>query len=67
MLQKIKRLGGFYNDVRSELRKVTWPGKKEVYSTTTVVIVTVFFFGVYLFLVDAVLQRAVLSIQRLFQ
>ena len=67
MLQKIKQLGGFYNDVRSELRKVTWPGKKEVYNTTTVVIVTVFIFGVYLFFVDAVLQRAVRSIQQLFQ
>ena len=67
MLQKIRQLGGFYNDVRAELRKVTWPGKKEVYSTTTVVIVTVFFFGVYLFLVDAGLQRAVQFIQQLFQ
>ncbi len=66
MLQKIKQLGGFYNDVRSELRKVTWPGKKEVYNTTSVVIVTVFFFGVYLFLVDAVLQRAIKAIQGLF-
>ncbi len=67
MLQKIKQLGGFYSDVRTELRKVTWPGKKEVYSTTTVVIVTVFFFGIYLFMVDFVLQRAVGSIQRLLQ
>ena len=67
MLQKIKQLGGFYNDVRSELRKVTWPGKKEVYNTTAVVIVTVFIFGIYLFVVDAVLQRAVRSIQQLFQ
>ena len=67
MLQKIRQLGGFYTDVRAELRKVTWPGKKEVYSTTTVVIVTVFFFGVYLFLVDAGLQRAVHFVQQLFR
>ena len=68
MLEKIKalpeRISGFVADVRSEMRKVTWPSKKEVYGTTIVVIVTVFFFGFYLFLVDSILQVA---INRLFQ
>ncbi len=71
MLQKIKHaprdLSRFYGEVRGELKKVTWPGKKEVYSTTTVVIITVFFFGIYLFLVDALLRTAVQSITRFFQ
>ena len=49
----------FYGDVKAELKKVTWPGKKEVYGTTLVVIITVFFFGVYLFLVDIVLRNFV--------
>jgi preprotein translocase subunit SecE len=60
MLEKLQQLPSrtvsFYSDVKSELRKVTWPSKKEVYGTTIVVIVTVFFFGFYLFLVDSVLQ-----------
>jgi len=60
MLEKLQQLPSrtvsFYGDVKSELRKVTWPGKKEVYGTTIVVIVTVFFFGFYLFLVDSFLQ-----------
>lgn len=60
MLEKLQQLPGktisFYGDVKSELRKVTWPGKKEVYGTTIVVIVTVFFFGFYLFFVDSMLQ-----------
>ncbi|GAB4250621.1 MAG: hypothetical protein Kow00109_26490 [Acidobacteriota bacterium] len=68
MLEKIKAWPGqiatFYNEVRSELRKVTWPSKKEVYSTTIVVVVSVFFFGFYLFLVDSVLQ---LAIRQIFQ
>ena len=63
MLKKIldapQRIFRFYGDVRSELRKVSWPGKKEVYGTTIVVILTVFFFGAYLFLVDLVLKNAV--------
>ena len=68
MLQKLRdlpqRVKAFVSDVRSEMRKVTWPNKKEVYGTTVVVIVAVFFFGFYLFLVDSVLQVA---INRIFQ
>jgi preprotein translocase subunit SecE len=68
MLQKLRdlpqRVKSFVSDVRSEMRKVTWPSKKEVYGTTVVVIVAVFFFGIYLFLVDSALQVA---INRLFQ
>ncbi len=45
--------------MKTELKKVTWPSKKEVYGTTLVVIITVFFFGVYLFLVDIVLRNFV--------
>jgi preprotein translocase subunit SecE len=67
MLEKItgfpKKVSGFYGDVKSELKKVTWPARNEVYGTTIVVLAAVFFFGIYLFLVDQVLQAAV---QRIF-
>ena len=42
----------FYGDVRGEVKKVSWPGRDEVIGTTVVVIITVFFFGVYLGVVD---------------
>ena len=45
----------FYGDVRSEVKKVSWPGKNEIVGTTVVVIVAVFCFGLYLGLVDYVL------------
>ena len=45
----------FYSDVRSEMKKVTWPPRQEVVGTTVVVIVAVFFFGLYLGLVDYLL------------
>jgi preprotein translocase subunit SecE len=45
----------FYADVRSEMRKVSWPNRQEVIGTTIVVIVSVFFFGLYLFAVDQAL------------
>jgi preprotein translocase subunit SecE len=70
MLEKLKNLPQrtirFAGDVKAELKKVTWPSKKEVYGTTIVVIVTVFFFGFYLFLVDSVLQVLVNRIFNIF-
>jgi len=63
MLKKIlevpQRVVRFYGDVKSELKKVTWPSRKEVYGTTIIVILTVFFFGAYLFVVDLMLKNAV--------
>ena len=53
------RLTNFLDDVRAEMRKVVTPSRKEVESTTTVVIVTVFIFGLFFFLVDAVFSRVV--------
>ena len=47
----------FYNDVRTEMRKVTSPSRKEVQATTTVVIITVFLFGVYFWIVDMAISR----------
>ena len=54
-----QRIKSFYNDVRTEMRKVTTPSFKEVQSTTTIVIITVFLFGVYFFVVDTVLGKAI--------
>ncbi len=42
----------FLSEVRNELKRVTWPSRKEVYATTVVVILTSIFFGVYLWAVD---------------
>ncbi len=47
----------FLSEVRSELKKVTWPSRKEVYSTTLVVIATSIFFGFYLWGLDLALSR----------
>ena len=58
------RLFEFIGEVRSELRRVTWPSKPEVYATTVVVILTSVAFGLYLFGIDLMLNAAV---QRLFQ
>ena len=42
----------FLSEVRSELGRVTWPTRREVWATTVVVILTSMLFGVYLYIVD---------------
>jgi preprotein translocase subunit SecE len=49
----------FFLEVRNELKRVTWPSRKEVYATTLVVILTSIFFGVYLFGIDYLLNLLV--------
>lgn len=52
VLKKCRQIIDFVKDTRKELYNVSWPGRREVISTTAVVIVAVFFFGFFLFLVD---------------
>jgi len=54
-----ERVKAFYNDVRTEMRKVTSPSRKEVQATTTVVIIAVFIFAFYFWVVDNTLGRGV--------
>ncbi len=61
-----ERIKVFYNDVRTEMKKVTAPGLKEVRATTTVVIITVFLFGLYFWIIDNVIGRGVDSLFRYF-
>ena len=57
----------FYNDVRGEMKKVSWPGRQEVVGTTIVVVVAVFFFGLYLGLVDYLLAMGLDRVLRYFR
>jgi preprotein translocase subunit SecE len=59
-----QRIKAFYNDVRVEMKKVTTPSRKQVQSTTVVVIVTVFIFGAYFYLVDSILGHSLDTILR---
>jgi preprotein translocase subunit SecE len=53
---------GFLRDVRAEMRKVVWPGWKEVRVTTGVVIIATFLFGLFFFIVDTIFSRAVYAL-----
>ena len=60
-----KRLKTFLVEVRGESKKVTWPPRREVYGTTIVVIITVFFFGFYLYGLDVAMSYLAAALTRL--
>ena len=56
----------FFTEVRNEMRRVTWPSRKEVYATTFVVLLTAIFFGLYLWGIDLALDQIVRAIYAAF-
>jgi preprotein translocase subunit SecE len=42
----------FFREVKTELKKVTWPPRKETIASTSVVLVIVFIIALFLFFVD---------------
>ncbi|MDQ1327351.1 MAG: preprotein translocase subunit SecE [Candidatus Poribacteria bacterium] len=55
-----KKIFKFLREVRLEMKKVTWPTRKEITGSTGVVIVTVIIVAIYLGIVDNILQQAML-------
>ena len=56
----------FLHDVRVEMKQVTWPSREDVIATTWVVIATVAFFGVFLAVVDKLVQMGVAYVFKRF-
>jgi len=54
----------YIDDLKLEMKRVTWPSWKQVRATTAVVIASVFIFAAYFALVDAVVGR---GISKLFE
>jgi preprotein translocase subunit SecE len=48
-------------DIRGEMKRVTWPSRAKVESTTLVVIVSVFAFAAYFSILDKVIQATVVA------
>jgi preprotein translocase subunit SecE len=57
------RVKNYFEELQTEMRRVTWPSWKQVRATTVVVIVAVFAFAAYFFVVDEVVNTLV---QKLF-
>jgi len=57
------RVREYFESLKAEMQRVTWPSWKQVRATTGVVLVAVFAFAAYFWAVDVVLGRL---IKRLF-
>ena len=42
----------YFSEVRTEMKRVTWPNKQEIYGITVMVILTTFIFGAYFYATD---------------
>ena len=54
----------FLANVRSELKKVTWPTRKDTYASTVVVITLVLVVAVFLWVIDSALSTMIRFILR---
>ena len=50
----------FLREVKLEMKKVSWPNRKEIWGSTGVVIVNVLVVALYLGLLDLVFQKVML-------
>jgi len=64
LLTKTKK---FLSEIKSEIKKITWPSMQEVYATTIMVIIAVIFFGFYLWSMDLVFGWLVRSLKNFFR
>ena len=51
------RVTGYFADVRGEARRVSWPGKHELYDSTLVVLAFIVILAVPTLLCDKVIQK----------
>jgi preprotein translocase subunit SecE len=56
----------YIDEVKAEMRHVSWPSWKQVRATTGVVIAAVFLFAAYFAVVDAVVSSTITKIMNYF-
>ena len=59
-----ERAGRFLHDVRTEMRRVTWPAAAEVKNTTIITLIAVVFFAFYLFIIDKGIAFLITQLER---
>ena len=55
----IKKTKLFYNEVQSEMKKVSWPTREELTESTVIVMISVAVLAVFIGVVDFVLSRMI--------
>lgn len=49
-----RKIVKFFKDVRTEMKKVTWPSRETLITYTEIVLIVVALFTVFIFLIDSV-------------
>ena len=58
----MKKIIAFLRESKSELKKVNWPSKEEVFTSTRVVIISILAIAAVLALIDYVIKSVVFAI-----
>ncbi|RKX96657.1 MAG: preprotein translocase subunit SecE [Spirochaetes bacterium] len=58
----MKKIIAFLRESKSELKKVNWPSKEEVFTSTRVVIISILAIAAVLALIDYVIKTVVFAI-----
>jgi preprotein translocase subunit SecE len=64
--QWVQGTNDYINDLKLEMKRVTWPNRKQVEGTTAVVIFSVFAFAGYFWVVDGILSAGVKDVLKFF-
>ena len=65
-MASVGRLGAFLGEVRTEVKKVTFPSREEVVGTTIVVLITSVIFAIFLWIADVVILRLYNGLNSIF-
>ena len=60
-----QRLGAYLKGVKTELKRVVWPGREEVINSSIVVVVTLVFFALFSLIVDGGASSAIFALKKL--
>ena len=53
-VKKVSGLSLFFREVKNELKKVTWPTRKQLIAYTIVVLITVFMIATLIWVIDSI-------------
>jgi len=56
-----KRFGKWFRELRSEFKKVVWPGRKQVIKNTAIVLAVIIALGAVIALFDFIFEQGVLA------
>jgi preprotein translocase subunit SecE len=60
----IKKAQNFIGEVRTEMQKVTWPTREELFGSTAVVLMTMLILSTFIGIADFILSKAITLVLR---